>query len=869
MRRWRAFFLRLAGWRGRARREQDLRDEFEAHLAMHIDDNLRAGMSADEARRRALVKFGGMESAKESMRDRWTLVWLETVWQDVRYAVRGLRRSPAFTATVIVSLALGLGASLAIFTVADNLLLRRLPYHDAAQLVELWEAQTVGDADHNVVSPANFYDWKAQSGVFEDIAGWRERNSIVTEGERSEALGKYYVTFNFFPLLGVRPVLGRLFTAREDLEARNAETLVLISYRLWQSWFGGSEEVIGRRLEIDARPHTIIGVLPRDFYFRDRDVDLWEPMGLDPGYDYRGSEGRWLSCVGRMKAGVTYRQAQARMTALAARLEKAYPAFNKNWTVKIEPLRDAMLGSAKTPLVVLVAAVAMLLAVACANVANLLLARYSSRRREMAVRVSLGAGRARVARQVLTESLVLALIGGGIGAVIARWAVKGLVLLAPEELTKSAEIQFDLRIVLFAIGLSVLTGVLFGLGPALVGSRAGLMDVLRDGMRAAGGWSGTRAWLVGALLLFRSLARLEAINPGLDVSNVLTFRVTLPGGRYEKVSARKRFFGQAIEEIERLPGVKSATFDSCTPFGGPCAGTYVRIEGQAAPKPGEELTAAIRSVPPGDFHALGIPILAGREFVDADDSEETAHRFVVNEAFMRRYMPHERIPAKKISVWMEPKNPFGEIVGVVGDVRDMSIEKAADPAVYYVASHLSYTSVAFLVRTEKDPLRFAEPARRIIRGLDPLQPIAEVRTLDAVLGENSARQRFSAMLLAGFSLSALVLAAVGIYGMLAYAVAQRTREIGVRVALGADPGRIVTLVAGAGAGIVGGGAIAGIAGAMALTRLIESLLYGVGPRDPWTFAGAAGILLGIALLAAYLPARRAARLDPMEALRTE
>ena len=881
MRRLRAFFLRLAGWRGRARREQDLRDEFEAHLAMHIDDNLRAGMTADEARRAALVKFGGMESAKESMRDGWTLVWLETVWQDVRYAARGIWRSPAFSATVIVSLALGLGASLAIFTVADNLLLRRLPYRDASQLEELWEAQVAGDADHNVVSPANYYDWKAQSGVFEDIAGWRERRSVLIDGDRSEVFGKYYVTDNFFPVLGVRPVLGRLFTAREDLEARNAETLVLISHKLWQGWFGGSPDVIGRRVQIDGQPHTILGVLPQDFYFRDRDVDLWEPMGLDPGYDYRGKEGRWLSCVGRMKPGVTHRQAQARMTALAARLERAYPVFNKGWTVRIEPLRDAMLGEAKTPLVVLVAAVAMLLAVACANVANLLLARYSSRRRELAVRVSLGAGRVRVVRQLLTESLLLALAGGGIGVVIAQWAVKGLVLLAPEDLTKSAAIHFDLRIVLFALGLSLATGILFGLAPALAGSRTRIMDGLRDGARSVSGWSGMRAWLVGgevaasivllvgALLLFRSLAGLQGIHPGLDVSRVLTFRVTLPGGQYEKVSARKQFLAQASEHIGRLPGVISATFDGCVPFTGPCAGTWVRIEGRPPAKPGEEMMAAIRSVPPGYFRALRIPISEGREFSDADDSEAAPIRFIVNEAFVRRYLGEERPRATRISVLMNPTNPFGEIVGVAGDVRDSSIEKAPEPTVYYVASQLSYTGVTFLVRTVGNPLAYVEPARRIIRGIDPLQPISGARTLDSILGDNSARQRFSATLMAGFSISALVLAAVGIYGVLAYSVAQRTRELGLRMALGAEPGRIVGLVVGRGARLVIGGATAGIAGALALTGLIQSLLYGIGPRDPWTFLAAAAVLLAVALVAAYLPARRAARLDPIEALRTE
>ncbi len=881
MRRLRALLIRLGGWRGRARRERELAAEFESHLAMHIDDNLRAGMSAEQARREALVKFGGMEAVKESVRDRWTLAWLETAWQDLRYAARGLGRSPAFAATAIISLALGLGASLAIFTVADNLLLRALPYRDASQLVMIWEAQPSQGIDHGIVSPGNYFDWKAQSGVFQAMAGLREKRSVLIDGDRAEEFGKDYVTADFFPLLGVQPVRGRLFTAKEDLAANSSETLLLISYRLWQSWFGGSEDVIGRRVQIDGASHTIIGVMPRDFYFRNRDVDLWEPLGLDPAYDYRGKQGRWMLSVARMRPRVTYKTAQARMTTLAARLEAAYPAFNKNWTAYVEPLRDSMLGPVKTALLVLLCAVGMLLAVACANVANLLLARYSARRREMAVRASLGAGRARVMRQLLTESILLAAMGGVAGVVVARWVVKGLVAMAPAELVKSAEIHFDLRILVMAVGMAIATGVLFGLAPAFVGTRTDLIGALRDDTRSVTGGSRLRAWLVGgevavsvvllagALLLFRSLVDLQGINPGLETSHVLTFRVSLPGARYEKTFQRTQFLADATEQIKHLPGVISAGAVSCLPFGGPCAGTWVQIEGQPAPKAGEEALALVRSVTPGYFRTLRIPIEKGRDFTASDDSEAAPHRFIVNEAFVRKFMRQEPPLGKRISVLMEAQNPFGEIVGVVGDVREWSIEREPMPIVYYIYSHLSYTGMTFAVRTEGDPLGLAEAARGVIRGIDPLQPIADVRTLDAVLGENSARQRFSAVLLSGFSIAALMLAAVGIYGVLAYSVAQRTREIGVRVALGAAPGRVVGLVVGAGARLVAAGAVVGMAGAWALTGLLKSLLFGVSPHDPLTFLMAPTLLAAVALVAAYLPAWRAARLDPMDALRAE
>lgn len=880
MRRLRAFFVRLGGWRGQARRERELAAEFESHLQMHIDDNLRAGMSAEEARRQALVKFGGMEATKESMRDGWTLVWLETAWRDVRYAARGLGRSPAFSATAIVSLTLGLGASLAIFTVADNLLLRPLPYRNPSQLVMIWESEATQGIDHGIVSPGNYFDWKAQSGVFQGMAGLRERRSVMIDGDRAEEFGKDYVTADFFPLLGVQPVRGRLFTAKEDLEANSSETLLLISYRLWQNWFGEAEDVIGRRVQIDGAAHTIIGVMPRGFYFRNRDVDLWEPLGLDPAYDYRGKEGRWMLCVARMKPGVTYAAAQTRMTALASRLAATY-TFNKGWTADVEPLRDSMLGPVKTALLVLLGAVGLLLAVACANVANLLLARYSARRREMAVRASLGAGRTRVVRQLLTESVVLSVVGGVAGVVLARWAVKGLVALAPAELAKSAEIHFDLRILLIAVAIVIATGVLFGLAPAIISSRANLAGALRDDTRSVTGGSRLRAWLVGgevavsvvllagALLLFRSLVDLQEINPGLDASNVLTFRVSLPGARYEKTFQRRQFLSRATEQMERLPGVISAAAVSCLPFSGPCAGTWVQIEGHPPAKPGEERVALVRSVTPGYFRALRIPLKQGRDFTASDDSEAAPHRFIVNEAFVRKYMRGEQPLGKKISVLMEEQNPFGEIIGVVGDVREWSIEREPMPIVYYIYSHLSYTTMTFAVRTGGDPLGMAAAARRIILGIDPMQPIADVRTLDGVLGENSARQRFSTVLLAGFSMASLLLAAVGIYGMLAYSVAQRTREIGVRVALGAEPGRIISLVVGTGARLVAGGAAVGIGAALALSGLLKSLLFGIGPRDPLTFLMAPALLVGVALAAAYLPARRAARLDPMDALRAE
>jgi putative ABC transport system permease protein len=802
------------------------------------------------------------------------------MWHDVRYALRGLRRSPGFAVTAILSLALGIGASVSIFTISDNLLLRPLPYRDPARLMMVWETvrQQAG-SEHNVVSPANYLDWKAQNDVFETMAGFREGPSVLTDGDRAEELSKQLVSAGLFPLLGVHPVRGRLFTAAEDRPA--SDTVLLISYRLWQNWFGGDESVIGRRVQVNATPRTIIGVMPPGFYFRKRETDLWEPLGLNPAMNYRKTAGRFMLSVARLKPGVTQQQAQARMTAIAQRLETAFPEFDTNWTVTVESLQDSLVREVKTSLIVLLCAVGLLLVVACANVANLLLARYTTRRQEMAVRASLGASRWRVVRQLLTESILLSLVGGLLGVLAARWAVAGLLALAPRDLARPANIAVDLRILLFAIGLSVLTGIIFGLAPSLIASRTGLANALNDGSRSSTSSGRLRAWLVaaevalsvmllaGAGLLFRSLVGLQKVEPGLDASGVLTFRVSIPAARYPELPRRTQFFSQALERIQHLPGVRSASAVSYLPFAGQASGTSVSIAGRPAPKPGEELFGVIRTVMPGYFRTMGIPLKRGRDFTAADNSQFTPYRFIVNETFVRKYFPGEEPIGKSISAWMDRQNPYGEIVGVVGDVKEGSLDKEPAPTVYYIYSHLVSNGMILVVRSDGNPMALAEPVRRIIRQIDSAQPVAQIRSMQEILGQTFARQRFSALLLSGFSIAALLLAAVGIYGVLAFSVSERTREIGVRVALGAEPSRIVALIIGNGARPVLAGIVIGIGGALGLSTLLRSLLFGIGPRDPLTFVVVPVVLMGVALVAAYFPARRAARLDPMQALRTQ
>src|SRR5260221_481491 len=462
-----ALWAKLTGLFRKSWRERELAQEFESHLQMHIDDNIRAGMDPEQARRAALVKFGGMEAAKESVRETSRLLWLETTWYDLRYGVRGLRLNPGFAATAVLSLALGIGASVAIYTVADNLLLRPLPYPEAQQLVMLYETNPHRSVKHNVLSPGNYFDWKAQSSSFSAIAGFVDLHVILGDGKRTEEVDAQAVSGELLPALRVQPIRGRVFTMQEDKDDAH---VAVISYRLWQNWFGGDDSVIGRQLQVNSRPFTVVGVLPPDFYFKTRSSDIWLTLGLKPADNFRKTQGRWMWAMARLKPGVPLRQARTEMSGITQRLEAAYPEFNKGWGADVEPLRDSLVGEAKTSLLVLLGAVTLLLSVACANVANLLLARYSARRREMAVRGALGAARGRLIRQVLTESTALGLAGGALGIVLAYFAVSGLVALAPRELTRSVRIIFDLRIVAFAFLLSFLTSIVFGLAPALVAS---------------------------------------------------------------------------------------------------------------------------------------------------------------------------------------------------------------------------------------------------------------------------------------------------------------------------------------------------------------------------------------------------------------
>jgi putative ABC transport system permease protein len=873
-----AFFKRLGGWWGRARRERDLRDELAAHFQLHIEDNLRAGMSPHEAHRQAALRFGSLDSAAESVRDSWTVAWLESMRQDLIYALRALRRNPAFAITAILSLALGIGAGIAIFTVADGVLLRPLPYPDAGRLAMVWESRMKGN-HHNLINPGNFREWKEQSHVFSGMAIVGYGLATLVDAHRAEEFQSRYVEPEFFQILGVRPWRGRLLTAADRLPG--SPSVFVISHHLWQTWFGGDESVIGRKIQVSTGPATIVGVLPPGFYFRERAVELFGNFTLDPARNYHG-DGRWLLSVARLKPGATVPEAQAEMNVIAGRLELTQAQFDKGWGVTVEPLRDSMVREVKRPLLVLLGSVFFLLAVACANVANLLLARYNSRRREMSVRAAIGAGRWRIARQLLSESIVLGSAGGFVGVLVARWAVAGLLALAPRDLVRNTAISIDIRVLAFALALSLVSALAFGLAPSLFAARRDLLIGLTEqGRGSTAGHTAFRRWLVaaevafsvmllaGAGLMFRTLQSLESVDPGVKPDRVLAFRVTLPRARFREYPPRLEFVARALEKLQALPGVQSASIIDSLPYVGIAPATWVAIAGRPPARLGENLVTVVRSVGVGYFHTLGIPIKSGREFTRHDNIPDSPLRFVISNSFARQYFPNQDPLGQRINIDFDGPDTYGEIIGVAGDLREGAIDKPAQPTAYYIHAHRPSSNNYFVVKTAGDPLALAEPARRIIQQLEPSQPVVEVDSMDNIVRETFSRQRFTSVLLTGFSIVSLLLAAVGIYGVLAYSVTERTREFGVRIALGAAPGRILSEVLAGGARVVGAGTAIGVAGALTLTRLLQSMLFGVSPRDTVTFALVPLILAMVGLLAAWIPARRASRLPPLDALRAE
>ncbi|MBS1791405.1 MAG: ABC transporter permease [Acidobacteria bacterium] len=809
---------------------------------------------------------------------------MQSFWQDLRFGARMLLKSPGFTLIVVVTLALGIGANTAIFSVINAVLLQAMPYRDADRLVTVWERSQ--RREQNVINLGNFFDWKAQNSVFEDMATFADfRTNLTGDGEPVE-LPAQIATENLFRVLGVTPILGRGFTPEDAKEGQ--DNVVVLSYALWQRQFGGEQNIVGRKLILNNNENTVIGVLPPDFSWHiqensltNQSAELWTPWVISEQMKLR--RGRFASSVARLKPGVSVAQARAEMDTIAGRLRNQYKEFNTGWGITVVPLREQFAGELRPALRVLMGAVGFVLLIACANVANLLLARNGSRQREIAVRTALGAGRIRIIRQLLTESVLLSVIGGAAGLLLAWWGVAALVRLSPPELGALRQIELSAPVLGFTLAVATLTGILFGLVPALEAANLKLSETLKEtGRSFAGGLRSQRlrnvlvvaeialalVLLIGAGLLIRSFWRLQGVDTGFNAQNVMTMRVALPGRRYTQDPQRINFFTEAVARMQSLPGVESAGVINFLPFAGPGAGTGFEIEGQPKPQPGQGPVTGVCVADQNFFQAMQISLKRGRMFTD-QEVKEMRHVVVVNEALAKKYFPNEDALGKRITIAMKNENVPTEIIGILADVKHAQFDKAADPMSYWPIAELPYNTMTFVLRTRGEPESVAAAARQVIQQLDPQQPVADVRSLAGILGNSIARQRFNTLLLTIFAGVALLLSAIGIYGVLAYSVAQRTHEIGIRAALGASSAELMRLILRQGMRLVIPGIVIGIVAALALTRFAKTLLFDVSATDPLTFSLIVLVLLGVAVLACWIPARRAAKVDPMTALRCE
>jgi putative ABC transport system permease protein len=808
---------------------------------------------------------------------------METLWQDLRQGARSLFRQPTFTIVAVITLALGVGANTAIFSVVHAVLLQSLPYPDADRLVMVWETKRSNPSLQNVINMGNFFDWKEQNRVFEDMAAFGNTSVNLTGVGEPEKIPSQLATTNLFTILGVKPILGRTFAPDEGKPGQPG--VVVISFGLWQRRFGADPRIIGRKLNLDGAETTVIGVMPAGFNWRvnaasitAKMTEIWSPWQVEE----RNRRGRGPMAVARLKPGVSLAQAQAEMSAIHSRIERQYSEFNAGWGVNLVPLREQFAGKIRLALLVMLGAVGMVLLIACANVANLLLARAAGRQREVAVRAALGANRSRIIRQLLTESLLLAGLGGMAGLTLASWGTDLLVSLAPPDLLNLPQVKLNAAVLGFTLGISLLTGVIFGLAPAIEATRLNLSESLKEGGKSAGGMRARRlrnslvvlevalalVLLVGAGLLIRSYALLQGIDPGFNAKNVLTMGVSLPGSKYDNDQKRVNFFRQAIAEMQALPGVESAGAVNSLPFASYHSGTSVDIEGRPLLPVAQKLKTGVMVTDANYFRAMEIPLKRGRLFTDRE-AAEMRHVVVINEAFARQHFPNEDPLGKRVTIYMKDDNQPCEVIGVVGDSKHMNLDAEVRPMSYWPHPELASSGMTFVIRTRGDAASVTSAARNVIRALDPEQPVADVRTMESLIGTSMARARFNTLLLTTFAVVALLLAGVGIYGVMAYSVAQRTREIGVRMALGARANDVLRLVVRRGMTLALAGVAMGVAASFALTRLMETMLFNVSVTDPLTFAGIPLLLALVALLACLIPARRAAKVDPMVALRYE
>jgi putative ABC transport system permease protein len=806
-----------------------------------------------------------------------------TLLQDLRYGIRTLAKNPGFTVVAVLTLALGIGANTAIFSVVDAVLLRPLPYPESDRLFVVYQTLPQDPAQNTGVSYPNYLDWTQQNQVFGSIAAVRGNSLALSAQGEPTYIQAGSVTSNYFDVLRVKPLLGR--TLRSSDDALDASPVVVVSETLWRSRFGADPAIVGRTITLDQHPTTVAGIVPAYFHpsVPDAAAQLWVPLRQDGVFsDMRGRRaGHYLTALGRLKTGVTAAQAQGEMAAMEQQLAEQYPNENKGWGIRIVSLQADLAGNVRTALLVLLGAVGFVFLIACANVASLQLARAASRRKEIAIRVALGAGRQRLLRQFLTESVLLSVLGGAVGLVLAYEALQGLLAWLPADLPRVSEIHLDARVLAFGLALSVLSGVLFGLAPAWHGTESRLAEAL-EGARGAGEERTSHrarnafvvaetalaiVLLVGAGLLLRSFARLQQVNAGFNPAQLLTAQVGLPRAQYAQPEQWIAFYQQSLARMNALPGAQEAAV--AVPL--PLSDSYINLAFQVAGRPphskDDSPTADFVAISPNYFHVMQVPLLRGREFSDAD-SESGPKVCVISSSLAQQLFPTESPLGRRIVIGY-PTDASREIVGIVGDVKDTELSARQAAQIYVPFVQNPFWAADIAVRTQGNPSALAGALREQIRAIDSALPVAEVRPMSEVIGSSIAQPRFRTALLSLFGAAALLLAAIGIYGVLAYTVAQQTREIGIRMALGANPARVLRLVLARGLRLAGAGTVIGLLAALLLTRLLGSLLFDVSASDPLTFAAVTGLLLAVALLACYVPARRAMRVDPMVALRYE
>ena len=808
--------------------------------------------------------------------------------QDIRYAFRILLKRPGFTLVVVLTMAVGIGATTTMFSAIDAVLLNPLPYKGPDRLVVVWETnKQLGPEmwDRNEVAIGNFLDWRSRNQVFDQLGSIFDTDMNLTGTGEPQRIKSCVVTANLFQVLGVQPMLGRSFLPEE--EKPGSPFTVIISYELWQRQFGSDQNLINKNLTLNGHQVTVIGVMPSGFELQfpiTKHVDMWVPMVIDAADpDYHDRSLNFLYALGRLKQGVSREQAQTEMNLIASQLQQQYPETNAERGVRVVPLQKQLVGNVESYLYMLFAAVGFVLLIACANVAGLLLARVTARHREVAIRMAVGASRWRLMRQLLTESVVLSALSGVLGLLLAFGGIKLLVSLTPSEVPRLREIGLHVPVFLWTLAISIVTGVLFGLAPAVQASRPDLNQALKESSgRNPGSFQGSGLrnllvvseiaiallLLVGAGLMTRSFFRLQQVNPGFDATNVLSMHIALPTSKYRQQQTNV-FYDQLIERVRNLPGVKSAGGINPLPLSDSNISDSVLVEGAPVVALADRPSVGVRIITPSYFQTMSIPILKGRSFTE-HDRDNTPRVIVVNEALASRFWPNEDAVGKRLAFEEEPgKQVWQVIVGVAGNVKHKALEIDVMPEVYIPYQQSPSNFISLVVRTASDPLDMVSAIRNQVLSLDKDQPVSDITTMERRLSKSVASSRFVMLLLGTFSVLALGLAAVGIYGVLAYLVTQRTQEIGVRMALGAQKRDVLKLVVAKGMALAFIGTAIGLVASLVLTRLMRGLLFGVTPTDWLTFVIASMVLLIVALLACYIPARRATKLDPLIALRFE